>query len=56
MRGGENVELFNLSAIQTCELVAELKRREGVEAHMAGPSASIAVKADGPCIVLVVID
>lgn len=47
---------MDLSDVKTCELVVELKRREGVEAHMVGPSASIAVKADGPCIVLVVID
>lgn len=54
--GGESVEQLDLSAIQTCELVAELKGREGVETNMIGPSASIAVKADGPCVVLVVID
>lgn len=47
---------MDISEIQTCDLVRELKKRDGVEAHMIGPSASIAVHADGPCVVLVVID
>lgn len=47
---------MDISEVQTCDLVRELQRREGVETHMIGPSASIAVEADGPCIVLVVID
>lgn len=46
----------NLSDVRTCDLVKELRRREGVETHMIGPSASITVKAGGPCVVLVVID
>lgn len=37
-------------------IVRELSRREGVEAHEIGPSASLNVKADGPCVVLVVVD
>lgn len=48
--------LMNLEQVATWELVAELKKREGVETHMIGPSVSIKVKADGPAIVLVVID
>lgn len=46
----------DLPDVPTCELVKELKKREGVEAHEIGPTASIKVKADGPAIVFVVID
>lgn len=45
-----------LSGIQTRDLVDELKKRDGVETHSVGPSASIVVTADGPCVVFVVID
>lgn len=45
-----------LAEIPTCELVNELKHREGVETHEIGMSAEITVKADGPCVVFVVID
>lgn len=45
-----------LKCIPTLFLVEELKLREGVETHIIGPSASINVKADGPAVVLVVID
>ena len=46
----------NLRSIPTYELVKELKKREGVETHMIGPSACVTVKADGPAVVFVVID
>ena len=46
----------DLSDFSTAEIVEELKKREGVETHMIGPSASIKVEAGGPAIVLVVID
>lgn len=45
-----------LSKYMTCELVEELKGREGVETHTAGPDARLEVKADGPVVVLVVVD
>lgn len=45
-----------LSKFATCELVNELKHREGVETHEIGMSAKITVEADGPAIVFVVID
>lgn len=54
VRGGEND--MDIKDFPTCELVAELKKREGVETHTIGPSASITVKADGPAIVFVVLD
>ena len=56
MKQDSVTELQALANIHTCELVAELKKREGVEVNEIGPAASIAVKADGPAIVLVVID
>lgn len=47
---------MDISKITTRELVHELEKREGVEVHKIGPSASASVRADGPAIVLVVID
>lgn len=47
---------MNLKEIPTCELVAELETREGVETNQIGPSASITLKVDGPVVVLSVID
>lgn len=46
----------NLTEYKTCELVEELKKREGVEAHLAEPYEDIELKVNGPAIVLVVID
>ena len=46
----------NLSDIKTCDLVAELSRREGVETHTAEPYQDVAVSVNGPAVVLVVID
>lgn len=54
-RGGGEI-VADLSAAETRDLVWELSRRDGVEVHTIGPSASIKVKADGPCVVFVVID
>lgn len=47
---------MNLSNIKTCELVEELKKREGVEAHWAEPHEDFEIKLKGPAVVLVVID
>lgn len=47
---------MDIKEIPTCELVAELEKRDGVETNKISPSASITVKADGPAVVLVVID
>lgn len=46
----------NLKEIKTCELVEELKTREGVEVHLAEPYEDLEVKVNGPAIVFVVID
>lgn len=45
-----------LEDIKTCDLVEELKRREGVETHWAGPDKDFMLKISGPAVVLVVID
>lgn len=47
---------MNLSNIKTCELVEELKKREGVESMIAEPYEHLQVPAHGPAIVLVVTD
>ena len=41
---------------ETCELVEELAKREGVETHAVRPYKDITVKVNGPAIVLVVTD
>ena len=46
----------NISDFKTCELVEELKQREGVETHWAEPYADLDIKVNGPAVVLVVID
>lgn len=46
----------SLKEIKTCELVEELKTREGVEAQWAEPYEDLEVKVNGPAIVLTVID
>ena len=47
---------MNLSDINTCDLVEELQRREGVDTTIVEPYVDTEVKASGPAIVLVVID
>ncbi len=51
------VELHNkLNDFKTCELVEELKNREGVQVHLAVPDEDFSVEIKNPAIVLVVID
>ena len=45
-----------LSNYKTCELVEELKTREGVETHWAEPYEDKNIQVNGPALVLVVID
>lgn len=47
---------MDLKEISTHDLVAELESREGVEVSIIGPSASVAVTASGPAVLLLVID
>ena len=42
--------------IATCDLIAELRNREGVEVQTAEPYQDIAVSVNGPAVVLVVAD
>lgn len=48
--------MIDLKTIATKYLVEELQKREGVEMTIAEPYEDIAVSANGPVIVLVVID
>lgn len=45
-----------LSEFKTCVLVDELRKREGVETHIAEPYQDMTVPVNGPAVVLVVID
>lgn len=45
-----------LKKFKTCELVEELKKREGVEALLAEPYKDLTVDVNGPAVVLVIID
>lgn len=47
---------MELEDIKTCDLVDELKKREGVETHWAEPYKDFELKLNGPAVVLVVID
>lgn len=46
----------DIKDFKTYELVEELRKREGVEAHYAEPHEDLSVDVNGPAIVLVVID
>ena len=41
---------------QTCALVEELKKRDGVEVHIAEPHEDLTVSINGPAVILVVTD
>ena len=47
---------MNIKDFKTCELVEELKKREGVEAHWAEQYKVLVIGVNGPAIVLVVTD
>lgn len=49
-------EKTGLENYKTCELVEELKMREGVKTHVAEPYEDVSVRVNGPAIVFVVID
>ena len=46
----------SLEKFKTCELVKELRGREGVETKIAEPYQDIDIKINGPAIVLIVTD
>lgn len=47
---------MNLTDVKTCELVAELRKREGVDTIVAEPYQDVTVQVNGPATVLVVTD
>ena len=47
---------MDLSRIKTCELVSELKKREGVKKIVAEPYQIKDVSEEGPTIILVITD
>ena len=47
---------MELKDVKTCELVEELKKREGVEVKIAEPHKHMAESVNGPAVVLVVVD
>jgi len=47
---------MNLSKFETYELVEELQKREGVEAHQINPYEIEKFEIEGAAIVLVVVD
>lgn len=47
---------MELTKVTTAALVEELKKREGVETHIAEPYADLEIGVNGPAIVFVVID
>lgn len=48
--------MSNIEKIETCDLVAELRKREGVEESILSPTAEATIKVEGPAVVLVIID
>ena len=47
---------MDLSKVTTKALVEDLQNREGVETTIAEPYQDVEIKANGPAIVMVVID
>ena len=48
--------MSDIKDFKTCELVEELKQREGVETHQAEPYEDLNINVNGPAIVFVVTD
>ncbi|MCI9592263.1 MAG: BC1881 family protein [Lachnospiraceae bacterium] len=47
---------MDLSKVNTCDLVKELKSREGVSAITAEPYKETKISIDGPSVILIIID
>lgn len=45
-----------MSKYKTCELITELKRRDGVNTHFVEPYENFNVSVNGPAVILVVVD
>lgn len=48
--------LRELTDVNTCNLVEELKKREGVDVHVVENRSDMFVMAEGPAVVLVITD
>lgn len=48
--------MTDLSKVKTCELVNELKKREGVQTEYAEPNTDKEIVVNGPAEILIVID
>lgn len=46
----------NITDVPTCQLVNELRRREGVEVTVAEPCQNLTFTASGPAVILLVTD
>ena len=52
----EKESRIELTDVKTCNLVEELKKREGVDVHVVENRSDMFVMAEGPAVVLVVTD
>lgn len=52
----KEVREIDLKNIKTCDLVEELKKREGVDVTIAEPHEDVTIPVSGPAIVLVITD
>lgn len=52
----EKESKIELTDVKTCNLVEELKKREGVDVHVVENRSDMFVMAEGPAVVLVITD
>ncbi len=52
----EKESRIELTDVKTCNLVEELKKREGVDVHVVENRSDMFVMAEGPAVVLVITD
>ena len=52
----EKENRIELTDVKTCNLVEELKKREGVDVHVVENRSDMFVMAEGPAVVLVITD
>ncbi len=52
----EKESRIELTDVKTCNLVKELKKREGVDVHVVENRSDMFVMAEGPAVVLVITD
>ena len=52
----EVIEVVDLSTVATCDLVAALEKRQGVQLERVDPYKPYAIDVEGPVIVLIITD